>query len=635
MTQIELSTSSALVPKDDKSDVLLAEGPAGAGKTRLGFEVLRRLAEPDGALQELLTAADGSRTVAVGLYIDFNNEFALNHDVDSINMDENMAVRLAARYLCVSMSEVRTLNGGTLNGLSTSKVLSAIVNGVLDRAASTSSMPSPPNGVLLAVHLDEYQAYLEALTKRKRVSAKTISMLPRFRKEAVMECFKEMLSAINNWAREPANSVRARVSFLPVVSGTPVTGLELKVTDKLTEVPFRPDRLDNEDAVALVADVICADKRGINRKKVLKLLASQEARMSMADVDFRPRFLVTWGTTVKGLVTKARSGSPIVLDWAVASSEVFRRVPGSRSTKACEVLALLVLSQTHVPRNVLYGGRALSTAFKILASAVQSGEVEASLVNDRHVVVRVPLVQLRRWPVAHVFPPSLFGLLSSPWQDAEFALAYCLRARLTPELRSTPLTVQGVFSGARGASAVPDLELVLHRPRGVYVQTSQLFSMRESPFPGQPFHVTARRAHGVGDVEAVDVRENVILTCAGSKAVDLYTVVPFSREEGGHLYVIVQTKKTDNAITVSLSDIQKWYDTVFTLTKKWRRDGNEVMYMFFTNKRLTDEAKAMMDQQFFLERPGLCVTSFDELDEVIPSLMRTRFVTAEQERRFS
>lgn len=104
--------------------------------------------------------------------------------------------------------------------------------------------------------------------------------------------------------------------------------------------------------------------------------------------------------------------------------------------------------------------------------------------------------------------------------------------------------------------------------------------------------------------------------------------VPFSREDGGHLYVIVQTKKTDNAITVSLSDIQKWYDTVSTLTKKWRRDGNEVMYMFFTNKRLTDEAEAMMDQQFFLERPGLCVTSFDELDEVIPSLMRTRFVTA-------
>lgn len=634
MMQVELSTSSALVPRDDKSDVLLAEGPAGAGKTRLGFEVLRRLEQPTEALQELLTAADGSRTVAVGLYIDFNNGLALDNDVDSSSMDENMAVRLAARYLDVPMSEVRRLNGGTLSGLSTAKVLSAIVDGVLDRAASSSLMP-PLSGVLLVVHLDEYQSYLQALTKRKRVSAKTGLMPPTFGKTEVMECFKEMLSAINNWARAPANSVRARMSFLPVVSGTPVTGLEFKVIDKLTEVPFRPDRLDKEDAAALVADVISTVKSGIDRKEVVQLLASQEARIAMADVDFRPRFLVVWGTTIKGLVRKARAVSPIVLDWAVATTEVLRRVPSSRKTKACEVLALLVLSQTRVPREVLSGGQSLSSTYKSLASAVQSGEVETNLVDESHFVVRVPLVQLRRWPVAHVFPPSLFGLLSSPWQDVEFALAYCLRAKLTPGLRSTPLTMREVFPGARGASALPDVELVLDRPRGVYVQSSQLFTKKASLFPELPFQVTARCAHGVGNLEAVDVRENVILTCAGTKAVDIYTVVPLSREEGGHVYVVAQTKKTNNAITVSLSDIQKWYGTVSTLTMKWQRVGDEVIFMFFTNKLLTDETKEMMNMQFFSERPGLCVTSYDELDQVIPSLMRTRFVTAEQERRFS
>lgn len=106
-------------------------------------------------------------------------------------------------------------------------------------------------------------------------------------------------------------------------------------------------------------------------------------------------------------------------------------------------------------------------------------------------------------------------------------------------------------------------------------------------------------------------------------------------KDSGHVYVIAQTKKTDNAVTVSLAAIEKWYGIVSTLTKEWQCGGNEVVYVFFTNKRLADETKAAMDVQFFLDRPGLCVTSYDELDQVIPSLMRTRFVTAEQEKRAS
>lgn len=635
MMQLELSTSSALVPRDDKSDVLLAEGPAGAGKTRLGCEVLRRLEKPKGALRDILTESDGSRTLAVGLFIDFNNGLALDNDIDCSSMDENMAVRLAARYLSVSMSEVQKLNGGTLNGLSTAMVLSAIADGVIDRATSSTSMP-PLVGVLFVVHLDEYQAYLQALTKRKKVSAKTGLMPPTFGKTQVMQCFKEMLSAVNNWARDPKNSKRARMSFLPVVSGTPVTGLEFKVTDKLAEVPFRPGRLNKDDAGALVADVICADTRGAHRKDVVQLLGGQEARIIMADVDFRPRFLVVMGTSIKSLVRKTRAASPIILDWAVVTAEVLRRVPASRKTKASVTLALLVLSQTRVPRDVLSGGKKLSAAYRSLASAVQSGEVEVDLVDDNCVVARVPLMQLRRWPVAHVFPPSLFGLLSSSWKDVEFAFAYCLRARLSPGLRSTPLTIRDIFTGARGASFLPKLKLDLDSESGrnVYVQSFQLFTKTASQLTTR-YEVLASWAHGESDIKTVDVREGIILTCPGTMAIDIYCAVPLAGKDSGNVYVVAQTKKTDNAVTVSLATIEKWYGTVSTLTKEWQRGGNEVVYVFFTNKRLTDETKKAMGEQFFLDRPGLCVTSYDELDHVIPSLMRTRFVTAEQEKRSS
>lgn len=105
----------------------------------------------------------------MGLFIDLGNGFALDKDVDSSNMDSSIAVRLAARYLGLTMSEVQDLNGGTLNGLTTARVLNAIVDGVLDRAGSSSAVPSI-NVVLLSVHLDEYQMYLGALTRRHEVS---------------------------------------------------------------------------------------------------------------------------------------------------------------------------------------------------------------------------------------------------------------------------------------------------------------------------------------------------------------------------------------------------------------------------------------------------------------------------------
>lgn len=86
---------------------------------------------------------------------------------------------------------------------------------------------------------------------------------------------------------------------------------------------------------------------------------------------------------------------------------------------------------------------------------------------------------------------------------------------------------------------------------------------------------------------------------------------------------------------MSLTDIDKWFSTVTTLTNPWRQDGDEMLFMYFSNKRLSDDTKKAMDAQFFLDRPGLCVTSFEEIDQVIPSLMRSRFISAVQEIRSS
>lgn len=457
-------------------------------------------------------------------------------------MDSNIAVRLAARYLGLTMSEVQDLNGGTLNGLTTARVLDAIVDGVLDHAGSSSAVPSI-NGVLLSVHLDEYQMYLGALTRRHKVSTKTGLKLPTFSKKKVMVCFKGMLSAINNWARDPASSSGVRVSFLPVVSGTPVTGLDFAVTDKLTEIPFRPDRLDKDDAAALVADVVLnGAKSHVDRNGIVRLLVGEEACIAMADVDYRPRFLVVLGDAIRSSVNKAPAGTTIIPDWAVVISKVLRRVPLSRKACRCETLAYFVLSQTRVHRDVLTvgGSKVKVESYHVLESGVRFGEVETEAVDEMHFVLSVPLLQIRRWRVAHVFPPSLFSLVSSSWQEVEFALAYCLRARLAPGLRPTALNMRDVFTGARGGSLLPDLHLDLgNEVRGVFVQSFQLFTKKAALLEKKAFHVLASRSHGTDDVEEVDLRRSVVLTCAGTMAVDMYCAVPLKRKRGGHAYIIV------------------------------------------------------------------------------------------------
>eukprot|EP00170_Pyropia_yezoensis_P002595 contig_10927_g2599 len=452
-----------------------------------------------------------------------------------------------------------------------------------------------------------------------------------------MVCFKEMLSAINNWARDPASSSGVRVSFLPVVSGTPVTGLGFAVTDKLSEIPCRPDQLHKDDAAALVADVLLnGAKSHVDRNDIVRLLAGEEACIAMADVGYRPRFLVVLGDAIRSSVNKAPAGTAIIFDWAVVISKVLRRVPLSRDACGCETFAYFVLSQTRVHRNVLTVGwsKVKVESYNVLESGARSGEVETEAVDETHFVLSVPLVQIRRWPVAHVFPPSLFSLVSSSWQEAEFALAYYLRARLAPGLRPPALNMRDVFTGARGGSLLPDLDLDLgNEVRGVFVQSFQLFTKKAALLEKKAFHVLASRSHGADDVEEVDLRRSVVLTCAGTMSVDMCCAVPLKRKRGGHAYIIVQTKKTSNAITVSLTDIDKWFSTVTSLTNPWRQDGDEMLFMYFSNKRLSDDTKKAMDAQFFLDRPGLCVTSFEEIDQVISSLMRSRFISTVQEIR--
>lgn len=92
----------------------------------------------------------------------------------------------------------------------------------------------------------------------------------------------------------------------------------------------------------------------------------------------------------------------------------------------------------------------------------------------------------------------------------------------------------------------------------------------------------------------------------------------------GDCHLVVQSKHTTVDDTVSVCDITEWYEEARAALAAWQSDQDHVLYVFFTEKRLSKSALGALNIDFFLARPSLCVISADQLGAVIPSCLRTR-----------
>lgn len=624
------STLRALNPPDDKFDIIVISGAVGAGKTRLGFEMLRLLGDPFGAELAAFKAVAEERFLAVTLFIDLNNGMAYDDDIDTRNMDQNMAVRLAARVLDRDMNSLKdAMKWRSLRGLSTAAVLDAIVTGALRQAddhTEDGELAKPVQVVVLVLHLDEYQFYMRSLLDSNLSRA------------VVRRRFKKMLSCISNYARTTRRSDGVRVTILPVLSGTPLTGLELLSSDKLVEVPIQPGTLSAEDAATLVADVITkpTNLRHL-RGKVKEVLQNQvEARIALADMDCRPRYLVSLGVFMRKQLKKSAKTATAVefLDWHAASTEVVNTLLGVRVAEVSryETLVRLVLSQAPV-RRFLAPHDGMSDAEKIVYEAAADGLVGVQRLGGDYDRVVIPLVQLRKWGLSDVIPARLINTAAFTWRDAEVVLAYCIKALLEPELRSLPLTLRSMFPGALGAQLLPDSELIIDRERKVYQEIKQYIS-QSSPAPAKELRVRAFGERLTTSTAAdVNLRDGVFLTCGGNLAVDVRATVPM-RLEGGNLgdcHLVAQSKHTTVDDAVSVGDITRWYEEARAALAAWKSDKDHVLYVFFTNKRLSKSAMEDLSTDFFLAHPSLCVISADQLGAVIPACLTTRVLLSPPE----
>ncbi|KAK1867594.1 hypothetical protein I4F81_010100 [Pyropia yezoensis] len=615
-----------LAPTGEKSNVLVVNGSSGSGKTRVGFEALCRSTGLSGDLLRALEQKAGCPVLTIPLFIDFNNGFSYLDGVDGGNMDENLGVRLAARALRVSAARVRRDNGRSLDGLETAEVLTAIVKGALRRASEAAA--APPGVVLLALHLDEYQVYLKDLMELQGRTS-----------EGAELCFKKMLSAANNWVRSESEAVGAKLVFFPIVTGTPVAGLTLLVTDKLRAVPISPGRLTRESATPLLCDVVCAPTvlSHLRHSVADACRDSAEAINALGDADCRPRFVVTLGEAVRdqllGVAVAGRQPSPPLVDWAAAVYTVVASAAPPVKYSYVEVLAQLALSK--VPVNLFPPKtREPSQAEQAVEEASSVGDVELDVLHGDFRVVRVPLVQLRRWGLTSVLPARLLSQTVCSWQQVEKVLGYCLTAALQPGLRSTPPSIRDLFPGSLGGDCLPSRELVLDKPRSLFVEQSQFISST-TPISPKQMSVLARIESETA-YEAVILTDGVFMTCPGCVAVDIrFSVSIRQRGKGaGTLHVFVHTKHSETSRCFGESAVDEWYRSVKAATRKWRSGRDRVLFVYFSTMPLTAAGAAALDcRQFFTAHPDLLVVTSDQLSNVLPAFLLSRFLTAEQQRR--
>lgn len=612
-----------LAPTGEKSNVLVVNGPSGSGKTRVGFEALCRSTGLSGDLLRALEQKADCTVLTIPLFIDFNNGFSYLDGVDGDNMDQNLGVRLAARALSVGAQTVNDDNGGSVRGLTTGAVLTAIAKGALRRASEAAA--SPPGVILLALHLDEYQFYLQRLITERGYS-----------EERARLCFKDMLSAANNWVLSAGHVVSVELVFFPVVTGTPVAGLPLDLTSKLSQSFISPGRLLMKSSVELLADVLTdgAERSPLRPGVVEALLASHQARNALGDTDFLPRYVVDLGKEALKVLPAAGDGAALVsgIDWALAMGPLVMATLPLRRVKNASTLALLALSQVPVQLD-----RTPFPRQRDVTNAVLAGVVKLEPVGDDFYVVRVPLIQLRRWGLASILPAHLLSQTLCTWEQVELIVGYCLTAALQPGLRSSPLFVHNLFPGALGCDELRPRELILEEPCSLYVEETQ-FITRGRPVAQKRMAVQARKEFEMVYDDEVMLTDGVFLACRGNMAVDIRLSLPMRRrgERRGMLHVFVQTKQTGTSRKVSDGDVDAWYQSATRATANWATDDDQVLYVYFSNKKLTDDGVvALHSKQFFKARPGLVVVTLDQLSCVVPPFLLTRFTTAAQVQRQS
>lgn len=651
---------------DDPRRFLVVKGVPGSGKTRLGYESLRMWNAPD-RLRDLADAVGGP-VHPVRLFLDFNNGGRFSHAIDGDEMGENLGARLAAQALGLPLRTVHQLNGGSLTGLTVAAVLGAVLRRAEDQLnASSRSMPTAGGGgaatfvrrpcaktvFLLVVHLDEYQTYMFHLARHRAASVghMTVTPPPAYVEGARLS-FKEMLSALNDFARSSAVQEHWRVILLPIASGTPVLGVPMLATDKLAQRLLSPTILDRSCAEQLVASVLTCRRDSDDSSLlestddvVLPSLRCGAARLAIGDSGFRPRLLVNLGVHVRRQTERiaaarqaerevaADAASCLALvDWRAARDAVAMVFHDAVGLSGVEKRSLVRAALLQTPVRFVFpvdeGPSTLEE--KAVRAAEAAGLVHLEATEDEdYRIVRMPLMQVKEWGPVDFLPPSLVDVRSSwAWITLEHLCAHILRVRLN-YLAGQELGLFQLFPGSLGAAATRQLRL--RSPARVEVFREQCkFINRLTDVPAPSLDVQAA-VFGEHVHTAHALTDGIFCTCPGTAWVDLRFSLRLAADPASHVHIIVQTKHTLASRTVAVKDVLVWHAGVRASMARWRDPLSRTVFVFVSNRRITDAAaKELASPAFFDgERSDLIVCTSDQLAALLtPTLVERGFLHA-------
>jgi hypothetical protein len=221
---------------------LLVPGGSGIGKTRFGHELSRiSLNLLDNVDKFTTLLPEDMRRLPIMLsdplylFVDFNNGEKFEESFDTKTRDASIRIglRLACKHFELGCKKVMQSEFTGDFGLY------AVLELILSDYLSQRSTDSP---VLVVLHLDEYQIYIDSF---KETQGCTL--------EAARLYFKEMLREIGTFMRSPPEHLSGKFVVLPICTGTSALDITFLPTEYAKEMISLPP-LTKDHALSIVRD---------------------------------------------------------------------------------------------------------------------------------------------------------------------------------------------------------------------------------------------------------------------------------------------------------------------------------------------------------------------------------------------
>lgn len=639
---------------NNKPFLLVAGGPAGSGKSRMGYEALSLWATEDA--RKLVAGDDSVRTHYIPLFVDLSNGLSFLSSVDS-EPSECLGARLAAKALGLSLWRVKELNGGTLKGLDVENVLEAMVQRLADQEGAGFN-----DVVLFGLHLDEYQALMDDVAEQAELKISPVGFM------------MQMLGAVSDYMKDTSlhKKLGVKIVFLPVATGTPYRGVDILWTKWLQRQDLRLQALDEEQARRLFADALVASLPGAEAQLslILKHLASSlPARFALLDVGYRPRLLALLAERVRARIKEDASRRGVILalgsvNWQSALDAMEQEIVAPQSAEFGHSLAVLSLLQ--VPVRVVFraGKKAETEAELAVQAAERRGEVELVDVLEPRLfaglekrssrkdfrLVRLPYVQTVLWGGVGLLPPEVRDVPVIDWshREQEQYVAYLLAARLVYWAEAGQGAFVGdLIPGSRGAVAALNLKCWPSRTCDVYTEVNK-FLIDSGHRPEKSIKVDAwLKTDGSKTARPYFLTKGVYLGCYGNYLIGCRLSVPlgaacvnYAAEDAAEdpsvprLHNFVQAKQTRAGRRMSLGFIESWANAVRKATKKWTTGGDKVVMVVVSALDLRDDDKEHFQSgAFFDKHPDLLIVTKDELHVLLPPSLLARATWQTSQRR--